>query len=196
MSRMNILRDHALRSNAENLRRARRSPTWFSRAATTNLDTVDRENRTINAVIATENPVVFYDYGSRRVMREVLVAAGGRLSPWVPLLNSHQSWDLQSSLGSVLESKMIKAEITARLQFSSTADVDPIWQRVRDGHLRMISIGGRRLTFTDIEPGQSAEIAGRRWVAGKQPLRVTTQWIQREASVVIFGADGGASTDI
>ncbi|MEP2072617.1 hypothetical protein [Rhodopirellula bahusiensis] len=47
----------------------------------------------------------------------------------------------------------------------------------------------------DIEPGQTAEILGRRWTAGsKFPLRVTTQWIQREASIVIFGADGGAST--
>lgn len=193
---MNILRDNALRSNAENLRRARRSPTWFSRAATTNLDTIDSENRTINAVIATENPVAFYDYPSRRVMREVLIAAGGRLSPWVPLLNAHREYELTSSLGSVLESKMLKSEITARLQFARTDDVNPVWDRVRDGHLRMVSIGGRRLTFTDIEPGQSAEIAGRRWTAGKLPLRVTTQWVQREASVVIFGADGGASTDL
>ncbi|MEP3835339.1 hypothetical protein, partial [Rhodopirellula bahusiensis] len=168
----------------KNLQRARRSPTWFSRAALTDLASLDADARTIDATIATENAVTFYDWQQRRPMQEVLVGSGGRLSKWVPLLDSHASWHLTNSLGSVLNSKLVGTDIKAQLQFAAEPDVDPIWGRVRDGHLRMVSIGGRRIKFTDIEPGQTAEILGRRWTAGsKFPLRVTTQWIQREASI-------------
>lgn len=181
--------------DVKNLERARRSPTWFSRAALTDMNSLDAAARTIDATIATENPVKVYDWSQRRVIQEVLVGSGGRLSKWVPLLDSHNAWHLTNSLGSVLDSKLVGTDIKAQLQFAAEPDVDPIWGRVRDGHLRMVSIGGRRIKFIDIEPGQTAEILGRRWTAGsKFPLRVTTQWIQREASIVIFGADGGAST--
>lgn len=193
---MTIQNPNATQADVRNLQRARRSTTWFARAALTELDTIDADARTIRATIATENPVKVYDWKQRRVIQEVLVGAGARLSKWVPLLDSHNAWHLTNSLGSVLDSQLVGRDVKAQLQFASEPDVEPIWGRVRDGHLRMVSIGGRRIKFTDIEPGQSAEIGGRRWTAGsKLPLRVTTQWIQREASIVIFGADGGAATE-
>lgn len=171
-----------------------RSASWFCRAAMTLVDQVDREARTIPAVIATENMVTFYDWASSRVMQEVLLGSGATLFDWVPLLDSHDDWSLRSNLGSVLNSRRQGKTIVGTLQFAATPDVEPIWIRVRDGHLRAVSIGGRRLTWTDIEPGQSAEVAGRKWTAGKVPLRITTKWVQKETSVVIFGADGGAAT--
>ncbi|MEM9367511.1 MAG: hypothetical protein AAGD07_16080 [Planctomycetota bacterium] len=190
-----IRREHA--SRRQSGRRTNRPHTnWFQRSAETMLDTVNADDRSIMATIATENPVVFYDRRSDQVMQEILVARGGRLSSWVPMLRRHRDWDLEYSLGSVLESAVSGATVRARLQFAATDDVEPIWVRVRDGHLRMVSIGGRRLQYTDIEAGTSTTIDGRRWTAGKVPLRVTTRWVQREASIVIFGADGGASTEI
>ncbi|TWU66462.1 hypothetical protein [Crateriforma conspicua] len=192
---MNIVRRSAtfddIRREAKQLRA---SGLWFRRQALMMHDRVDRDSRTIPAVIATENPVLFWDPQRRRVSREVLVASGGMLFPWVPMLRMHQSWALEMSLGSVLNSRMVGRQIQADLQFAEAEDVQPVWSRVRDGHLRGVSIGGRRVEFTDIEPGQVATVAGRRWIAGKFPLRVTTKWIEREASVVLFGADGGPAT--
>lgn len=185
-------------SGYERLKRERQtakaSGQWFRRAAFTLPDQVDRDARTIPAVIATENPVTIWDRRTQRVMQEVLVASGGQLFEWVPMLDSHETWSLRSNLGSVLNSVVTGREVRAMLKFAESDDVEPIWSRVRDGHLRSVSIGGRRLTFTDIEPGQTADVAGRKWRAGRVPLRITTNWIQREASIVIFGADGGAST--
>ncbi len=172
----------------------KRTGQWFTRAAMTVHEEVDREARTIPAVIATENPVTIWDRQSSRMMQEVLIAGGGQLFEWVPMLNAHSAYYLESTLGSVLNSRMQQNEIRATLQFAATTDVEPIWIRVRDGHLRGVSIGGRRLAWTDIEPGVTTEVAGRRWTAGRVPLRITTKWIQREASMVIFGADGGAAT--
>lgn len=172
----------------------KRTGQWFTRAAMTMVDQVDREARTIPAVIATENPVTIYDRASGRMMQEVLIASGGQLYEWCPLLNAHSAYYLESTLGSVLSSRMVGSEIRANLQFAEAPDVEPIWSRVRDGHLRGVSIGGRRMSWTDIEPGVTTEVAGRRWTAGRMALRVTTNWIEREASIVIFGADGGAAT--
>lgn len=181
---------------ARDRRDAKASGQWFQRAAMTMIDEVDRNARTIPAVIATENPVTIWDRGSQRVMQEVLIAGGGQLFEWVPMLDSHQSWSLHSTLGSVLNSRLVKNEVRSTLQFVNSPEVEPVWVRVRDGHLRAVSIGGRRMAWTDIEPGVTAEVAGRRWTAGRVALRITTKWIQREASVVIFGADGGAATDM
>lgn len=172
----------------------KRTGQWFTRAAMTIHTEADREARTIPATIATENPVTIWDRASSRMMQEVLVATGGQIFEWVPMLRAHESYYLESTLGSVLNSRLIRSEVRATLQFAKTDDVEPIWIRVRDGHLRGVSIGGRRLAWTDIEPGVTAEVAGRRWTAGRVALRITTKWIQREASIVIFGADGGAAT--
>lgn len=169
---------------------------WFSRAAFTDLQGVDIDARTIPATVTTEAPVVVWDRQRSRVIQEVLVAKGGQLFDWVPMLDSHMSYSLTSNLGSVLSSRLVGNEVKSLLKFADVPDVEPVWARVRDGHLRAVSIGGRRLAFTDIEPGQSVELVGRRWTAGRLPLRVTTKWIQREVSIVIFGADGGAATDV
>ena len=191
MTTQHAARDREIQRRANQ----RRSDAWFTRSAETIRDEIDPTVRTIGAVIATENPVLVYDRINRRIVAEVLVAAGAQLFSWVPLLNSHQTWDLEYNLGSVLNAARQGQTIRASLSFANSPEVEPVWSRVRDGHLRAVSVGGRRVEFTDIEPGQSATVAGRRWIASpKYPLRVTHKWILRETSVVIFGADGGAAT--
>jgi len=180
--------------NRKQREQAIRSGNWFQRAAYTMHDQVDTGGRSIPAIIATENPVAIYDRRSGRVMQEILVVAGAQLSDWVPMLDSHGRWSLRDNLGSVLDSKAVGREVRSVLKFAATEDVEPIWLRVRDGHLRAVSAGGRRLAFTDIEPGQSQNINGKRYVAGRLPMRVTSRWILLEASVVLFGADGGSAT--
>ncbi|QDT08004.1 hypothetical protein K227x_64340 [Rubripirellula lacrimiformis] len=171
---------------------------WFRRGEMIAVDSVDESARTVSATIASETPVMIYDSSSHRYMQEVLVMAGGIFPPWTPMLRSHERWDIVgSTLGSVLDTKRVGKTARGQLSFvREDPDVDKVWVRVRDGHLRAVSVGGRRLTFTDIEPGASAVIDGRKWRAGRSyPLRVTTSWVQREASIVIFGADPTAGTN-
>lgn len=162
---------------------------WIRRAALIIPDTRDEEARTVDAVIATENPVRVYDYRTGQIMDEVLISRGARMPKWTPMLDSHSRWSLLT-LGSAVNYRLQKDVIRATLRFAVGDDVDPIWGRVRDDHLRGVSVGGSRITYTDIEAGQAARVAGRRWIAGDRPLRITTKWQINETSVVVFGADG------
>lgn len=167
---------------------------YFQRAGTIDKTSSNDERRSVDAVIATERPVPIYDRGSGKMMNEVLLMRGAVLPPWVPLLESHQTWSLMHVLGSVVGTTRSGRVARGRFEFAREDEhVDPIWRRVRDGHIRGVSVGGRRLSWVDIQPGESAEVAGRRWTAGRElGLRITTQWLMREASVVIFGADEDA----
>ena len=167
-----------------------RNPNAIVRAAFTIADTRDDEARTIDATIATQNPVMVYDWGQKRIIQEVLMVRGAELPPWTPLLDSHMSYELRTP-GSCINYRLEGDTIRATLRFAQDADLDPIWARYRDDHLRGVSVGGVRAEYTDIEPGQSAQVAGRRWTAGsKYVMRITTKWRIRETSLVVFGADG------
>ena len=163
---------------------------WLQRSGAVQANSSDEEARSVSAIVATERAVPIYDRNSGRIMDEVLLMRGGTLPTWTPLLESHSHWSLMSVLGSVLETKRSGRLARARLVFSDDEYTEPIWRKVKNGHLRAISVGGRRVRYVDIEPKESAVIAGRRWTAStKRALRVTTQWVMAEASVVVFGAD-------
>ncbi len=165
-------------------------PHQILRSAYTIASTRDDAARTIEATIATQNPVMVYDWGEGRIIQEVLIVTGAKMPKWTPMLDQHTRYSLMTP-GSVIGYRVEGETIRATLRFASGEDVDPIWERYRSDHLRGVSVGGTRIDYTDIAPGQSAQIAGRRWVAGsKHTLRITTRWRINETSLVIFGADG------
>ncbi|MDM4015842.1 hypothetical protein [Roseiconus lacunae] len=171
-------------------RRPIRDPHHFQRTGSID-GNPDEATHSINAIVATERPVTIWDSRSRRYMMEILLMRGGQFPSWCPLLESHQSWTLNYVLGSVVGMKRSGRVARAEFRFAQDDDyVEPIWRKVRDKHIRGVSIGGRRVSYIDIEPGESANIFGRRFTAGRNmPLRVTTNWIARETSIVIFAAD-------
>lgn len=165
-------------------------PDQITRAAFTIASTRDDAARTIEATIATQNPVLVYDYMDGRLMQEVLIVSGAKMPKWTPMLENHIRYSLRTP-GSVINYRIEGETIRATLRFASDEDIDPIWERYRSDHLRGVSVGGTRIEYTDIAVGQAAQVAGRRWVAGnKYPLRITTKWRINETSLVVFGADG------
>lgn len=171
-------------------RAAVRYPNAIVRAAYTIAATRDDDARTIDATIATQNPVMVYDWSQDRIIQEVLISRGAELPKWTPLLDSHMSYGLRTP-GSCINYRLEGDTIRATLRFAQDEDLEPIWARYRDDHLRGVSVGGTRIEYTDIQPGQSAQVAGRRWTAGsKYVMRITTKWKIRETSLVVFGADG------
>lgn len=167
-----------------------RNPNMILRAAYTIAATRDDDARTIDATIATQNPVMVYDWAQDRIIQEVLISRGAELPKWTPLLDSHMAYGLRTP-GSCINYRLEGDTIRATLRFAQDEDLEPIWARYRDDHLRGVSVGGARIEYTDIQPGQSAQVAGRRWTAGsKYVMRITTKWKIRETSLVVFGADG------
>ncbi|WP_372623401.1 prohead protease/major capsid protein fusion protein [Falsiroseomonas sp.] len=60
-----------------------------------------------------------------------------------PVLNTHRSLDARDVLGRVTAARLDRGRGYATLQFSSAADVEPVWQRIADGTLRAVSVGYR-----------------------------------------------------
>ena len=60
-----------------------------------------------------------------------------------PVLNTHRSGDARDVVGRVIAARLEAGRGIATLQFSSAADVEPLWQRIADGTLRSVSVGYR-----------------------------------------------------
>lgn len=153
-------------------------------------ESADEETRSVEAVIATDQPIKVYDYRSGEVIDEVLRMDGAQFDGQVPMLANHSRWSLDDVFGSAREITVNAHEMRARLFFAEGAeDVERAWLKVRDGHIRDVSIAYRAEKYTDIRPGQSLVVGGVTYRARGRTLRITTRWIPREVSLVPIGAD-------
>lgn len=153
-------------------------------------ESADEATRSVEAVIATDQPVTVYDYRTGEIVDEILRMDGASIPDRVPMLACHSRYSLDDIYGSARSITVGKHEATGRLYF---AEGDPgaerAWQKVRGGHIRDVSAGYRSIKYTDIRPGQSAVVGGKTYTAKGRTLRVTTQWELREVSLVPIGAD-------
>lgn len=151
--------------------------------------------RTVRAAIATPTPARVYHYDVGRVIEEILVPGGMMPVDQVPLISMHDRFSPESVLGSVENFSPSDAAVEATLRFGTDLGdwVESIWNRVKQRHLRSVSAGYEAVTFTDIQPGQTATVNGRSYTAKKEiMLRVTTKWRVREVSIVVVPADENA----
>ena len=166
-------------------------------------ETVDEQQRSVEAVIATENQVPVFDMSRMEVIDEVLLMDGVQIPRQIPMLDNHMRFSLHTHLGSIrnirVESNVQMAggetldrALIGRLFFAggeAIPEAERAWQLVKDGHLTDVSTGNRALAATQIEPGESETINGRTFTAGNRPLQVTQQWRPREGSLTSVGAD-------
>lgn len=185
------------RKNARVLDRVRNAAAvdgMFYRSST--LGEPDESQRTVTATLATEQPVPMWDYRTRGVIDEVLLASGGRFPERMPMLDDHSRFGANSVMGSIRSPVNNGDRWRGTLHFASNAgqEVDHAWERVRQGHITDVSVGYRYAEgdFVDIPPGQSRNVGGRDFVAGRRAMRVVTNWTAREASLTPIGADDQA----
>ena len=113
-------------------------------------DTAIAETRTIEVVWSTGAAVRRRDPWSGRVYEEFLSLDPAhvdlsRLNSGAPLLNAHDAFDLEDVIGVVERAWIARENGTyvgrAMVRFSDRADVEPIWQDVRGGIIRNVSVG-------------------------------------------------------
>ncbi len=158
-------------------------------------DSLDENKRSVEAVIATEAPVLVMDLCRWEVVEEILMMSGARLpdSGQVPMLDSHDRTSVQKQLGSTRNLRVEGDKLVGVNIFSNSAEAEHAWQLTREGHLNDNSIGYRADNFVTIEAGKSAQIEGRDFTASAtRALRVTTEWSVKENSVCPIGADAAA----
>lgn len=107
-----------------------------------------------------------------------------RLNNGAPLLDSHSNFSVADVLGTTEpgSANLTKAAGTVRVRFSRRDAVEPIWQDVRDGIIKDVSIGYRVYKFE--------ETAGRN--ENELPMRRAIDWEPFEVSMVPIPADAGA----
>lgn len=149
--------------------------------------TLDEDNRSINGIAATEQPVLMPDYDRMEMVPETLLMSGVRFADTVPLLNNHQRGDAEAVIGSATDLRNVDGRLMTRAVFSSTAE--GIFTRVKEGHLKDLSVGYKVEKKRYIPKDKSERIAGREFTG---PINVVTSWTVREVSVTPIGADDQA----
>lgn len=155
------------------------------------VDTIDEEARTVELIFSTGAAVERMDWYSGTRYLEVLSLDPAhvkidRLNQGGPLLDSHGSYSVLSMLGAVVPGsvKLSKKEARATVRFSKRAEVEPIWQDVKDGLVKSVSVGYRSYAYEETPPKKKDGL----------PVRTATSWEPFEVSMVSIPADPGART--
>jgi transcriptional regulator with XRE-family HTH domain len=153
--------------------------------------TVDEEARTVEVVFTTGAEVPHWmntAEGPRRVITRARLTAEAarldRLNEGAPVLDGHMDLTARDVIG-VVESARIEEgrRGVALLRFSRAEEVEPIWQKVREGTLRNVSMG----FFV-----HEAEILSEPDGDGFREVWELVDWEPFELSMVAIGADPGA----
>lgn len=142
---------------------------------------IDDDARTVELVASTGAGVIRSDFdGPFTEVLEISTAAIDltRLDG-MPLLNSHDQSTLDSVLGVVRAIRFEGGNLIVRVEISARHEA--IWQDVRSGIIRNVSIGYQPLKWADKDGPQ-----GR--------IRNVTKWALHEVSLVPVGADANAKT--
>lgn len=187
----------ALASQLDQLREVMRERGLTTRAAMLRDSSVNADDRSFEAVVSTETRAYIIDWERYELIEEILVARGGSFPEHTPLLENHQRWSTLDVIGSAVDYRRETDKWLARgIIASPVGDDDPvekIWQRVKERHIRAVSIGYQVDDYTDIAPGKRQTVDGKVYVAkADYRLRISTKWRGFELSLTPIGADSMA----
>jgi hypothetical protein len=160
-----------------------------TRAAQFKPETIDEEKRTIEMVWTTGSSVRRHDFRTGKPFDEVLSLDQNhvdlsRLNSGAPLLDSHKTWNLGGVIGVVENARIdgdgVNQQGRALVRFSERDEVTPIWNDVKSGILRAVSVGYRVRSYEITEE------------EGQIPVWRAVDWLPMELSAVPVGADAGA----
>lgn len=120
---------------------AEKPGSFVYRMATIDRSGIDRENRSLPLILATDAPVDVYDWTQGRVIKEVLHTDGITKGAQVPMLDSHDRSTVRNVLGSMRELKAGGGELRARAFFGSDPASTKAFNDYADGHLTDFSVG-------------------------------------------------------
>jgi hypothetical protein len=151
--------------------------------------TLDEENRTVEAIMTTEQPVRVFDW-EHGITDEVLLVKGAVYPDQVPLLDNHNRWDgVEKVLGSVSDIRLEDDRMVGTVTFSRVQAGYDAYQKVAEGHLTDFSIGYIVTKAVYVPENESQTIEGKTFTG---PVKVSTEWELKELSITPIGADDQA----
>ncbi|PIR25613.1 MAG: peptidase U37 [Deltaproteobacteria bacterium CG_4_10_14_0_2_um_filter_43_8] len=148
---------------------------------------VDEEKRTMEVVFTTKSRVRREPFFDEPFMEELSMNPSHvrleRLNNGAPLLNSHKSFSLGDVIGVVESASVDGKKGTATVRFSDREEVQPIFNDVKNGIIRNVSVGYRVYKFKELKELDAEE--------GIKVLRAV-DWEPFEISAVPIPADNEA----
>ena len=153
------------------------------------LQTINEAKRTVTVMWSAGARVLRYDWWEGEYFHEELSMDPShvdltRLQTGAPVLDTHQRGGVSNIVGVVDKVWIQGGRGYADIRFSARDDVAPIWQDVRDGIIRNVSVG--------YDIGHMSE-AGFDPDTG-HPILLVDRWAPFEISLVPVGADPEAGT--
>lgn len=156
-------------------------------------ETANADTKSVEVIIATENPVERYDETRGEVYREILTMQGCEFRTalrQLPIVDSHDRSTVRNVLGSVRNLRFEGTQLVGEAVFARDSDSQDAFQKLVDGHLTDFSITATPREAVFIPAGEvvrtaTGEITG--------PAELITKWIPTDASLVATGADESAT---
>lgn len=150
--------------------------------------TLDKANRTVDVVFATETAVPRFDYNED--YDEVLQCTAAavrmeRINKGLPVIDTHKTYSVFSQFGRSVKVWFDekRREIWATVKFSQRVEVEGLFKDIEDGIVTDISVGYRVYKF-EREP--QAE--------GERPIYRAVDWMPTELSFCSVAADINSGT--
>tara|TARA_R100000808_G_scaffold25080_1_gene61482 strand:+ start:2326 stop:4395 length:2070 start_codon:yes stop_codon:yes gene_type:complete len=168
----------------------------YERAATVVPKTANADQRKVQAVVATETPVLMFDWDRMDYVDEILLSDGVQLPDQVPLVDTHRVGSVQDVLGSSREFSVdAQGRILAWNYFADTESARDAWELVSGGYVTDNSVryrvNDRKSIF--IDPGKSRKVRGKTYQNnGDRALKLSTEWELVHNCICPHGADQAA----
>jgi hypothetical protein len=151
-------------------------------------ETINPDERTVEMVIATDKPARMgrwagwdWEEFNEILSMDPAHVRMGRLEKGAPVLDTHWNWRLKDQLGVIEKAWLSNGELRGLVRFSRRAEVEPIFQDVKDGIVRNVSVGYRVHKYADETPNDD-----------KIKTLRAVDWEPFEASLVPIPADPDA----
>ena len=102
---------------------------------------INEQERTVDVVFATEKPVFRTGYWEKMLVTPETTDLKRLKSGHAPILNNHRSESLEDQIGVIVDARIEKKQGLATLKFSQRKSVKDIWEDVKNGILKGISVG-------------------------------------------------------
>lgn len=165
------------------------------RAASVRPESVDLEARTFEVLFTTGAAVKRWSWQDGEVEESLEVSPQAmdmtRLEAGAPFLNSHNSYELESILGVVESARIEGGAAYATIRMSARDDVGPIWDDIRSGIIRNVSVGYSVAKYeVTREDGRLPHFRAVAW----QPMEISAVAIPADAGAQIRAEAPGAAT--
>lgn len=153
-------------------------------------ETANVPQRSVQVVVATENPVERFDKNRNAVIREVLLMDGLRMKggrTQLPIVDSHDRSTTRNVYGSVRNLRIERDELVGDASFASDPESQIAFQKLLDGHLSDFSITASANEVGYVDRGSQYVTRGGASIDG--PADIVTSWTPTDASLCAAGAD-------